>query len=244
MTAMIGKRVLQHVRRLALVALVLAGFASVQSQPKAGDWKATAGFGEFTLTVSEGGASITKIAFMFMAFNCGGVGITLSGGITVMSSWSITNNQFTITKNLNTSFSGTPWPLTIAGTFSASGDQVSGTWNANVAGSPCSGSWGPVGQVVSVEEIRDIPARYALGQNYPNPFNPSTMICYELPRKSAVQLTVFNNLGQQVAQLANGDMEAGYHEVLFDGSDLSSGVYFYRLRAGDFVETRQLVLMR
>jgi hypothetical protein len=56
-------------------------------------------------------------------------------------------------------------------------------------------------------------------------------------------LTVFNTLGQQVAQLVNGEQEAGYHEVRFDGRDLSSGVYFYRIQAGEFVATKQLLLL-
>jgi hypothetical protein len=81
-------------------------------------------------------------------------------------------------------------------------------------------------------------------QNYPNPFNPSTTIRYALPHKSAVQLTVFNTLGQQVAVLQNGEQEAGYHDVRFDGTNLSSGVYFYRIQSGDFVETRKLILLR
>ena len=244
MATMTGKLLLQRIRRLTLVALVLAGFGSVQSQPQSGDWKATTDFGEFTLTVSAGGASITKVAFTFVAFKCGGGGVTISGGITVMSSWSITNNQFTITKNLNTNPIGSSWPLTIQGTFSANGEQVSGTWNANVAGSGCSGSWGPVGRVVSVDENSEIPKRYTLDQNFPNPFNPSTTIRYGLPNKSDVQLTIFNTLGQQISQLVNGEQEAGYHEVKFDASGLSSGVHFYRLRAGDFVETRKLLLMK
>ena len=88
------------------------------------------------------------------------------------------------------------------------------------------------------------PTAFALGQNYPNPFNPSTTIRYGLPHKSAVQLTVFNTLGQQVAVLQNGEEEAGYHELKFDGTGLSSGVYFYRIQAGEFVETRRLVLLK
>jgi hypothetical protein len=81
-------------------------------------------------------------------------------------------------------------------------------------------------------------------QNFPNPFNPTTTIRYGLPHKSTVQLTVFNTLGQQVALLQNGEQDAGYHEVRFDGSGLSSGVYFYRMHAGDFVQTRKLLLLR
>jgi hypothetical protein len=83
-----------------------------------------------------------------------------------------------------------------------------------------------------------------LSQNYPNPFNPSTTIRYGLPNKSAVQLTLFNSLGQQLATLVNGEAEAGYHEVRFGGLGVSSGVYFYRLQAGDFVATKPLLLLK
>jgi hypothetical protein len=88
------------------------------------------------------------------------------------------------------------------------------------------------------------PTTYSLEQNYPNPFNPSTTIQYDLPRKSSVSLVVYNALGQQVASLVNRDEEAGNHAVRLDGSTLASGVYFYRLVAGDFVATKKLVLMK
>jgi predicted GH43/DUF377 family glycosyl hydrolase len=97
---------------------------------------------------------------------------------------------------------------------------------------------------VDVESQELAPVSFMLDQNFPNPFNPSTTIRYGLPHKTTVQMTVFNTLGQQVAVLQNGEQEAGYHEVRFDGTGLSSGVYFYRLRAGDFVETRKLLLLR
>ncbi len=88
------------------------------------------------------------------------------------------------------------------------------------------------------------PEAYMLGQNYPNPFNPSTTIRFRLPRKSSVHLAVFNALGQRVATLVQGEQEAGYHEVRFDGSNLASGVYLYRLTAGGFAQTRKSVLTR
>jgi hypothetical protein len=85
---------------------------------------------------------------------------------------------------------------------------------------------------------------YFLSQNYPNPFNPYTTIGYGIPRRSHVSLAVTNILGQQVAQLVNGEKEAGYHNVKFDGSGLASGVYFYRLQVGDFVQAKRLVILR
>jgi hypothetical protein len=94
-----------------------------------------------------------------------------------------------------------------------------------------------------IEAEAPISLTWQLEQNYPNPFNPSTTIRYGLPHKSSVQLTVFNTLGQQVALLVQGEQEAGYHDVRFDGAGLSSGVYFYRLTAGSFVQTQKMVLI-
>lgn len=88
------------------------------------------------------------------------------------------------------------------------------------------------------------PNAFGLSQNYPNPFNPTTTIRYGLPSRSHVTLTVFNTLGQQVATLVNESEEAGYHDVRFDGSGLASGMYFYRLQAGSFVQTKELLLLR
>jgi len=84
----------------------------------------------------------------------------------------------------------------------------------------------------------------SLEQNYPNPFNPSTSICYSLPNRSHVTLSVYNTLGQQVAQLVNEESESGYHEVQFNATNLASGIYFYRLQAGTFVETKRLLLLK
>jgi len=108
-----------------------------------------------------------------------------------------------------------------------------------------SGVQGPCKPEVSVpRESETIPSPFSVSQNYPNPFNPSTTIGYSLPERSEAKLTVFNTLGQHVATLVQGETEAGYHEVRFDGSGLSSGVYFYRMQAGDFVQTRKLLLLK
>jgi beta-glucanase (GH16 family) len=101
-----------------------------------------------------------------------------------------------------------------------------------------------LGTGVGSADRADVPAAVMLEQNYPNPFNPSTTIRYGLPKGSHVTLTVFNTLGQQVATLENGEMEAGYHEVRIDGANLPSGVYFCRMQSGSFVETRKLLLLK
>ena len=100
------------------------------------------------------------------------------------------------------------------------------------------------GLTVGVSDGPRLPEGFQLHQNYPNPFNPSTTIHYGLPARSHVTLSVFNTLGQQVATLVQGEQEAGYFEVQFDASGLSSGVYLCRLQAGDFVESMKLVLVR
>jgi len=91
---------------------------------------------------------------------------------------------------------------------------------------------------------QDVTVEFRLEQNYPNPFNSSTTIRYALPRRSRVTFSVYNTLGQLMATLVDGEEEPGHHEVKFDGSNLASGVYFYRMRAGDNVETRKLLLLR
>lgn len=88
------------------------------------------------------------------------------------------------------------------------------------------------------------PLTYSLAQNYPNPFNPSTSIRYTLPRESKVVLKVYDMLGRDVRTLVEQKQMAGEYEVEFEARELPSGVYFYRMQAGDFVETKKLMLLR
>jgi hypothetical protein len=89
-----------------------------------------------------------------------------------------------------------------------------------------------------------VPTEMRLNQNYPNPFNPSTAISYQLSKSSFVTLKVFDVLGREVATLIEGEQQAGSFQTSFDASHLSSGVYLYQLRAGDFVQTRKMALMK
>jgi hypothetical protein len=101
------------------------------------------------------------------------------------------------------------------------------------------------GYITSVDEVpADVPERYVLEQNYPNPFNPSTTIRYTIPQSGKVVLSVFNVLGQEVRTLVNEVQNAGIHEVTVDGSRLSSGMYFYKLTAGDFTDVKKMLLVK
>lgn len=109
------------------------------------------------------------------------------------------------------------------------------------------GDYGVIGKytgITGVEDNRNIPVEFSLSQNYPNPFNPSTKIQYSISSQQNVTLKVYNILGKEVATLVNEEKPAGTYEVFFNGSNLSSGIYFYKLQSGSFVETRKLTLLK
>ena len=114
--------------------------------------------------------------------------------------------------------------------------SITGHWQIGFATSP----YVPLG----IGSLKTLPVAFALDQNYPNPFNPTTTIRFAVPYRTHISLTVVNTLGQQVAILVNETQDGGIHEVKFDGTGLASGVYFYRLQAGNYVETKKSVIMR
>ncbi len=95
-----------------------------------------------------------------------------------------------------------------------------------------------------VIEVQNLPISFSLSQNYPNPFNPSTIIKYSVPQNGNIELEVFNILGQRVAELVNKEVKAGNYEVRFDASDLASGIYLYRIKAGDYIQARKMILLK
>jgi hypothetical protein len=100
------------------------------------------------------------------------------------------------------------------------------------------------GGVAVSESGAPLPQNYLLSQNYPNPFNASTTITYELPSPAAVTLCVYNLLGKQVALLTREKQPAGRHQVTWQAADMPSGIYFYKLQAGDFAEKKKMVLLK
>jgi photosystem II stability/assembly factor-like uncharacterized protein len=126
------------------------------------------------------------------------------------------------------------YSLAVSGTNLFAGTGYAGVWKRPLAE-----------MITSVKPLGiGSPQEIFLDQNYPNPFNPSTTIKFGLPKSSEVRLTVYDILGREVSVLANDRRDAGAHEVKFDGSNLASGVYFYRLQAGNYIATKKLLLMK
>ena len=127
--------------------------------------------------------------------------------------------------------------LDVSGTADICSDSLSGTVTGG--GSFC-------GTPTDVEsEISEaIPTEFALRQNYPNPFNPSTKISWQTPISGYQTLKVYDVLGNEVASLVNGEKPAGIYEISFNASQLSSGVYFYKLQLGSFIETKKMTLIK
>jgi hypothetical protein len=118
------------------------------------------------------------------------------------------------------------------------------TWTDNSIPTP-NGPHQPVG----IEDIAAIPTTYDISQNYPNPFNPTTTIKYQLPHSSDVQLIIYNALGQKVRTLVTETKEPGYYEVMWDGRNdggiqVASGIYLYRIKAGEFVRSKKMLLLK
>lgn len=101
-----------------------------------------------------------------------------------------------------------------------------------------------VNGLVGIEDAMGIPTEYEVAQNFPNPFNPTTKIRFGLPEQSNVVLKVYNILGEQVANLVSEILPAGYHTINFDATQLTSGLYIYRIEAGNFVEVKKMMLMK
>ncbi len=116
---------------------------------------------------------------------------------------------------------------------------------SNVIGS---GPWSDVSRfyasVSSVKEKGGLPKEFSLSQNYPNPFNPTTKIEFALPQRAQTRIIVYDVLGREIETLLNRELESGYYESNFNAINLHSGVYFYRIQSGNFIQTKKMILMK
>lgn len=108
------------------------------------------------------------------------------------------------------------------------------------------GFWYQISEIVltGIDDLPEVPGQFELRQNYPNPFNPATTIVFSLPKAIKVQLHIFDVLGRSVGTLVDEKMPAGRYEIQFETRSLPSGMYFYRIQAGQFIETRKMLLVR
>ncbi|MFA5831871.1 MAG: T9SS type A sorting domain-containing protein [Bacteroidota bacterium] len=132
------------------------------------------------------------------------------------------------------------------------GVKVDGAGNVFVGGTSSSGVFRSMYTIIKYRQTPNaigkdntiLPMRFALEQNFPNPFNPTTTIRYSLPSFAHVRLTVYNMLGQVVSELVNEEQSAGWKEVQWNASSVSSGIYFYKLSVGSFVETKKMMMVK
>ena len=113
-------------------------------------------------------------------------------------------------------------------------------------GGPNAASWNIIVTGIDEDKNKEIqtPIEFELAQNYPNPFNPSTTIQYSIKERSSVELIMYDILGAQVLVLVKEEQDAGQYKINFDAEQLASGIYLYRLRAGDFVQTKKMMLLK
>jgi hypothetical protein len=123
--------------------------------------------------------------------------------------------------------------LAVSGTKLMAGTWGSGVWSR------------PLSEITSVQTTSGIlPTEFNLKQNYPNPFNPTTNIKFDVAKLSNVKIVVFDVMGREVQTLVNESMKPGTYETKFDGAKLTSGVYFYKITAGDFSQTKRMLMIK
>ena len=141
-----------------------------------------------------------------------------------------------------------------ATTISGSNNRIAGTLGQNLIGvssnsnnTSNAGFWyQTVDLITSVEQITDdgLPKEFRLEQNYPNPFNPTTTIQFSVPKASNVTIKIYDVIGRQVATLIDDEYQPGQYKVVFEAGQLATGLYIYRIQAGDFRETKKLMFLK
>lgn len=152
--------------------------------------------------------------------NVGGVYLSTNNG----TNWTSVNNGLT---NYNI------YTLAVSGTNLFAGTYGAGVWIR------------PLAELTDVTtEVNNLPREFTLSQNYPNPFNPVTAINYSIAKEGNVKLTIYNSIGSKVATIVNDYKPAGNYSVQFNGSNLASGIYLYRLESGGYTAVKKFILMK
>ena len=202
------------------------------------------GPGEYLVLVEDDSSFISR--FPDVKNYLGETGFGLSGSGEFMK---LVNSEGEIIDSL-TYDDRSPWPEEADGNGSTlelidagKDNSVAENWNASKE----HGTPGRINSVVvtKVEKyVNIIPKEFSLSQNYPNPFNPSTNIGFDLPFPGKVKVTVYNQLGQLIATIADGQYSAGTHQLHFKAGNLASGIYYYRIKAGSFTQTKKMILVK
>jgi hypothetical protein len=158
---------------------------------------------------------------IYLSTNYGGTWLNKSQGMDSISKWIpsmlVTNNYIFVGTDIQ----------------SGQGDFGTSVWRRSYS------------EIIGIKNTStEMPYTFSLFQNYPNPFNPSTNIKYQIPKNSFVSLKVFDLLGREVQTLVNEKQSAGIYEVKFDGTNLSSGIYFYKIETPDFSKTMKMILVK
>jgi hypothetical protein len=194
--------------------------------------------GTYTFSVSRNSGTFST-GGIDIAVSSGTLGLGTSTGIKLSSGEIVHSSKFTgaTTKTFTYTAPNTSGTVTMAAT-GAGGPSSPPNWNhatsLTITISPLSG-------ITKIEETAN---SYSLGQNYPNPFNPVTKINYSIPKSSNVKISIFDILGQNVESLVNEKQDAGTYSVEFDASKLSSGVYYYKIEAGEFTSIKKMTLVK
>ena len=166
------------------------------------------------------------------------VKITLTGTTSKVGGELVDENGIVVTAINSTS--NNPFTLTA---------PSAGTYKVNAGYKSPSRRWDSTTVTIALTDIGEnliesTPHTFKLNNNYPNPFNPSTKISYSIPKQSKVTLKIFDIIGNEISTVVNEEKPVGIYEVEFDASKLVSGVYFYKLQAGNFIETKKMILLR
>ena len=203
------------------------------------DLFAATNFGEVFLSTNEGTSwtnidqGVNNNGISSLALHGSNLYVGIAGGMTggVMftanngKTWTVSNTGLPSTRI---------WSIAVSGSYLVVGTEGMGVWRR------------PLSEMVaSVQSPKTkIPSAYSLYQNYPNPFNPSTSVSFDLPTRVLVSLRIFDVEGREVATIASGEFQPGSYSIRWNAAGMSSGVYFCRLQAGPYVNTKKLVFLK